>query len=487
MKINIIPEPQQTEVQSENAVFTLTRLAEISADEKSGKALKSFLTFCEKAFELSFLGTGRESVTFCVNGSVREKEGYRLTVRENSILVEGADEAGVFWGAQSLCSLLFQNDRSLCALTIYDYPKTKRRAFMLDCSSWFFTPEAVKLFLDAMAFNKLNVFLWKLSGDCGFRLELFENYLLTQIGGFRAFTGLGKTSHGGYYTREDTFEILRYAKERCITVIPEIDVPDKVTAAVSAYPFLSCDEKQVSPATSFSDTDTVFCLGKESTYDFMFSVIDEMSEVFSGGYIHLGGEKSKKADRSSCPYCEKKRLSSLPEQNENSLYSYFFDRLVCHAQKRKMKAVIRADGFEAPPEAIADCRTKEETAAAEKKGQPRFDCTLDLSKPYSVLSVQDCYEQSYDCEKLFAAGAVLFTQSASDMKKAGVLLFPRLGAFSENVWTKEERKSFPRFCGKLEDYNRALRFIPLDFAKKSTAFPGAVKRFGAQLKKRLSK
>lgn len=484
MKTNIIPEPQHTEIKSESAVFTLTRLAEISADGKSERALRSFCAFCEKAFELSFLGTGKESVTLCVNNSVTEKEGYRLTVRENSVLVEGADERGVFWGVQSLCALLFQNDCNLCALTIYDYPKTENRAFMLDCASWFFTPEAVKLFLDAMALNKLNVFHWKLSGDCGFRLELFENYLLSQIGGFRAYTGLGKIPHGGYYSREDTLEILKYAEERFITVIPEIDVPDKVTAAVAAYPFLSCDEKEVSPATSFADTETVLCLGKESTYSFMLSVLEEMREVFPGSYIHLGGERSKKRERSLCPHCEEKRLS-LPEQSEDALYSFFFERLLQDTQRLGLKAIVRADGFSLPQGIIADCRTEQEAKTAEEKGLSFLDSSLDLSKPYGVLGVEDCYEHGFKKEKPLFSEAVLPTMNVPDMKKAGVLLFPRLGAFSESVWTNDEEKSFPRFLEKLEDYRRALRFLPFDCAKKSTAFPGAAKKLGGRLRNRL--
>lgn len=486
MKTNIIPEPQQIEIESESPVFKLTRLAEISADNKSEKALASFYKFCKKAFELSFVGTGKESLTLCVSESVKEKEGYRLTVRENSVLIEGADEAGVFWGVQTFCTLLFQNDCVLCALSVYDYPQTERRSFMLDCSSWFFTPEAVKLFLDAMAFNKLNVFRWKLSDDCGWRLELLDNYLLTQIGGYRAFTGLGKVPHGGYYSREDTLSILRYAEERCITVVPEFSFPDKVTAAVASYPFLSCDEKQVSPSTTFSDNGTVLCFGKDSTYDFLFSVLDEVSRVFKGGLICLGGERSRKADRSCCPHCEEKRLS-LPDRSEAELYYDFFSRLSTHARKLGMKAVIRADGYELPENTICDCRSEGEIKSAKEKGLLLIDSSLDLSKPYGVLGVRECYEHFKAQENAFAYEAILPTQNAYDMKKAGVLLFPRLGAFSESVWTAEKKKNFQHFLEKLDDYYRAIAFLPFDYAKKRTAFPGAIKSLGAKIKKQFSK
>ncbi len=487
MKISVVPEPQKIEIKTEQPVFTLTRLAEITADAESKKGLCSLLSFLKKAFEIEPLGTGKESVELKIGKDIPEKEGYRLTVSENRAVIEGADEAGIFWGVQTFCTLLFENDCSLCALEIYDWPLIEKRGFMLDCSSWFFTVEAVKLFLDAMAAHKLNVFHWLLTGDAGWRLELFDNFLLAQIGGYRAYTGLGKVPHGGYYSREDTEEIIRYAHERCITVIPEISLPDRTTAAVAAYPQLNCFDKKVLVATDFGEQKNALCLGKESSYDFLYSVLDETAKVFPDKIICIGGEKVEKTNRDGCLHC-KEKMRSLSLQNEEELYEYFLDCAKKHLDKLGIKTVIRAGKLTLPGGAIYDCKTAETARIAKNKGAMCIDSSLELSKPYALLGVEECYGKDIlKTANLFAVEAVLKTESVPTMKKAGELLFPRLGAFSESVWTKKENRSYPHFLEKLDDYYRLIEFLPFDHAKKKQAFPGVFKKAGENIKRRFKK
>lgn len=476
MKTNIIPEPQRVKIKSENAVFTLTRLAEISADEKSGKGLRSLLRFLEKAFEIEVVGTGKESVELKVSPDIAEKEGYRLSVGENRVLIEGADEAGVFWGVQTFCELLFENDRSLCALEIYDFPLFEKRAFMLDCASWFFTVDAVKLFLDAMAMHKLNVFHWKLTDDTGWRLELFDNYLLSQIGGFRAFTGLGKVPHGGFYSRKDTEEIIDYAAERCIAVVPEITVPDHTVAAISAYPFLSCFEREIGVATDFKEQKTALCLGKESTYDFLSSVFFEVSSVFKSGTVHIGGERVQKVDRSGCPHCREK-MNELSLKDEKELYEYFLKRSAEIAASCGLKTVIRLESLNLPKGVICDCESDESNEKARAAKEKRIDSRFDFSLPYSDFKIEDIYNLEQEQEnRPFALEARLKTKSVPTMKKAGELLFPRLGAFSELAWTKKENRSRVRFDEKIDDYCRLVEFLPFDHMKKRKGIFGLFKR-----------
>lgn len=487
MKNSVVPEPQRVEIKTEQPVFTLNRLAEISADEESKKGLCSMLSFFKKAFEIEPVGTGKQSIELKTSKNIPEKEGYRLTVSENRAVIEGADEAGVFWGVQTFCELLFENDRSLCALEIYDYPLIERRGFMLDCSSWFFTTEAVKLFLDAMAAHKLNVFHWLLTGDAGWRLELFDNYLLTQIGGYRAFTGLGKVPHGGFYSREDTLEIIRYAHERCITVIPEISLPDRTTAAVAAYPQLNCFNKKVLVATDFGEQKNALCLGKTVSYDFLRSVLDETAKVFTDGVICIGGEKIEKTNREGCLHC-KEKMRELSLQSENELYEYFLEQGKSHLDSLGVKTVIRAGKLNFLNGAIYECKTAESAKRAEASGAMLIDSGLELSKPYSLLTVEECYcKDIKKTASLFAAEAVLKTESIPTMKKAGELLFPRLGAFSENVWTKKEGRSYRHFLEKLDDYYRMIEFLPFDRPKKRQAFPGAFKKAGESIKAKLQK
>lgn len=480
MIVNIVPEPQKITLGEEKTVFTLTRLAEISSDEKSEKAKAALLNFAEKVFETQFVGTGRESVTLKVDPKISQNEGYRLTVREDAVLVEGADENGVFWGVQSLCTLLFQNDRALSSVVIEDAPRFHYRAFMLDCSSFFFSVEAVKLFLDAMALNKLNVFHWRLSGDQGWRLELFENFLLTQIGAYRAFTGLRNVPHGGYYTQSDVEKILAYAHERCISVVPFFDFPDKTAAALCACPKLACGEKRFEVATDFKEKKAVLCLGKESTFDFVFSVLDETAELFGDGIFHIGGERAQLGVREGCPDC-KKKAAELSLESTDGLYDYFFERVVSHLEKKGVKAIVSVRGGNCPRGAIAQI-SKVGDAERARDALALLAEKADLSLPHGALSVRECLEGLAELDskqKTLGAVASLYTEAVPSMEKAGKQLFPRLGAFAESVWTKE--KSLSRFSQKLPDYERLISTIPFDFEKRKNAFPSGLRKASDKL------
>lgn len=467
MKLNIVPQPQQIKQNGEETVFVFDRQVELVFDEGSRKARAALLSFSKRAFEIEPVGTGRGKIELRLSSEIGRREGYRLTAENDCVLIEGADEEGVFWGVQTLCALLLQNDRSLSAVEIFDYPETQKRAFMLDCASWFFTVEAVKLFIDAMAMHKLNVFHWLLSGDAGWRLELYDNFLLSQIGSYRAYTGIGKVPHGGFYSREDTLEIIEYAAQRCITVVPQLNFPDRTLAAVSAYPFFSCFEKQVSVATDFRPKKTAVCLGKESSYDFVFSVLDETSTVFPSAVIHIGGEKGARTDRSSCPHCAE-RMSRQSLQDENELYEYFLSRVEKHLEERKVSCVACECGLRLPKGVIRDCRSEERARNCFERGEAYIDSLCDLSQPYSSFGTAKCYESEIVGAPV-AVEARLHTEKVTTMKKAGELLFPRLGAFCENVWTKKDERSLSRFLEKIEDYFFLVDVLGFDHAKKSTA------------------
>lgn len=471
---DIIPEPQSLKIKGDAVVFSLTRLAEIFGDEKSKNVISYFRDFCSSHFEIEFVGTGKEQISFSVCANLPD-EGYRLAVSENSVKIEGGSEKGVFWGVQSLLWLLIQNDRSICALEIEDFPQTENRGVMLDCASWFFTPEAIKLVLDSMAFHKLDVFHWKLSGDMGWRIELFDNFLLSQIGSERAFTGLGKEPHGGYYSQTDVKDILKYAQERYITVIPELDFPDHTAAAVCAYPSLSCRGTEISVPTRFGDTSACLCLGKDETFDFVFSVLDETIELFGCKYVHIGGEKSQKSPRSSCPHCLKK-MAEL-KTDERGLTRDFFERTAAYLEKKEVKAIIRSDEKDLPLQnAVLDVRTESENPDIQK-----LDSFFLLSLPYGELGVQKCYEHEPFSAQIMSE-AVLNTEHASSMKKVGELLFPRLGAFCENAWTKKENRSFEQFLEKTDSYYAFLNLLGLFASKRKDAFPGRLKSTFEKLK-----
>lgn len=479
MTVNVIPEPQSVRILSGNTVFSLTRLAEFYCDKKSEKAKESFFEFASNCFGLEFVGTGKEKLTFCAVSGL-PKEGYRLTVSENSVRIEGGGEAGIFWGVQTLIQLLIQNDCSLCALEIEDFPRTEKRGLMLDCASWFFTPEAVKLVLDAMAFHKLNVFHWKLSGDMGWRLELFDNLLLSQIGSMRAYTGIGKMPHSGYYSQKDVKDILDYAEKRCIAVVPELDFPDHTAAAVCAYPSLSCFGEETAVPTRFGDASSCLCLGKKEASDFVLSVLDETAELFGSGYIHLGGGRSKKSQRSACPQC----LEKMKElgTDESGLLKDFFSRAAAHLEERGVRVIVRSD----EPGLIPTGAVFEKRSDGEDSAAPVIDAFCQLSLPYGEMSVEKCYEHALFPLSI-GAEAVLDTEYAPTIKRAGELLFPRLGAFCENVWTKKESRSFADFLLKIDSYFSFLDLLGIYHSNKKDAFPGKARSGFEKLRRHFGK
>lgn len=466
VKTDIIPEPQSIEQKGDFVVFTLTRLAELSCDEKAENAMNYFKEFCLNHFELEFVGTGREQLSFSVVKNL-PNEGYRLTVDENAVKIEGGSESGVFYGIQSLIWLLVENEMALSAVEIEDFPQNEYRGLMLDCASWFFAPESIKLFLDVMALHKLNVFHWKLSGDMGWRLELFDNFLLSQIGSARAFTGLGKVPHSGCYSQADVRDILDYAKKRCITVVPELDFPDHTAAAVCAYPSLSCKGNRTAVPTRFGDTSDCLCLGKDETLDFVFSVLDETVQLFESRCIHIGGERSKKSPRSSCPRCvEKMRALGT---DESGLLKNFYALVADHLEKRGVKVIVRSSELPADLKTVIfDSRTRPADGAL------TLDSSVLLSLSHSEMGVRECYEHEPFLPSI-GAEAVLNTEHAPSIKKAEELLFPRLGACCENFWTKKESRSFSRFLEKLDSYYTLLDWFGLFYTKKKSAFPGRVK------------
>ena len=242
MEFHIIPEPAFMSVENGNTVFKLTYLANISFDSDSKKANDSLLSFIKKVFELEPLGTGRESVILSVDGSIGKSEAYNLTVEEDCVRITGADSAGVFYGVQTFIQLLLQGELCLPALSIKDEPQFEYRGFMLDVSRYFFTVEAVKLFLDAMALHKLNRFHIHLTDDQGWRFEVKALPELAKKGSYRPYTimghntGMGEgmemsimddTPEEGYYTQaqlkelEFGWKIVKHIKSNAIAVVKD--------------------------------------------------------------------------------------------------------------------------------------------------------------------------------------------------------------------------------------------------------------------------
>ena len=271
-------------------------------------------------------------------------EGYQLRVESGRILIESSDGAGAFYALQTLLQLLPPEclsdapvkgvDWTVPAVDIEDAPRFSYRGMHLDCCLHFFDVDFLKKYIDVMAFHKVNRFHWHLTEDQGWRLEIKKYPLLTEKGQWRKETVIGSlssgvydgTPYGGYYTQEQVRELVQYAAERYVTIIPEIELPGHALAAISCYPELSCGlEDHYETATKWGVFKQVYC-PKEETFAFLEDVFDEVIDLFPSELIHIGGDECPKASWKACPHCQA-LIRRLGLKDEFELQSWFIQRM----------------------------------------------------------------------------------------------------------------------------------------------------------------
>ena len=278
----------------------------------------------------------------------RDAEAYELTVAPDSVVIRAPDQAGLFYGVQTLLQLLppevfsaqpvCDREWKMPCVEIEDGPRFKWRGFMLDVSRHFFTKAEVKQLLDLMALHKLNTFHWHLVDGVGWRIEIKKYPRLTEIGAWRngigfkldpkASTAYGPDGrYGGYYTQADIREIVAYAQTRHITIVPEIEMPGHTRSALSAYPELSCfgGPYDTEPDAKLPSA-AVYCAGSEETFVFLQNVLAEVITLFPGKYIHIGGDEVNKENWKKCAKCQA-RMRAEGLKTEQELQSFFLRRM----------------------------------------------------------------------------------------------------------------------------------------------------------------
>ena len=494
MRYSVIPEPVEMFV-GEESVFVLTRLCEVEYDEKSKKAYEALIKFLGDSFSMSLIGTGKERISLKIDDTIEQNEGYTLFVSKDSVEIRGKDEAGVFYGVQSLKQLLFQGDLTLPEVQIKDAPRFYYRGFMLDCGRYFFTVEAVKVFLEMMALHKLNAFHWHLSDDQGFRAQVLDKLLLTEIGSYRSHTNFNSRKHEGYYSVDDMKEIVRYAHNLCIKVIPEIDTPGHSVAMIAAYPELSCFERELSVATHWGIKHDVLCIGKESTFQFMQTVFDELLETFTDGVFHIGGDEVPTTRWKICPHCQK-RMKDEGLTDESQLHTYYLDRIASYLKNKGVEVVMwndRVKDYMVSKDVTwqfwdGDMNT-EDIVGQINSGRSFIMSNISayyLDLPYAHISLKDTYNfeplykdiKEENKELVKGVEACLWTEFVPTMKKAGYCTYPRLGAYCETAWSPKEGKNYENFLEKLPSYYSFLEGSGIDTATIRQANPGFFRRIG---------
>lgn len=422
------------------------------------------------------------------------EEGYQLSISSDQLILSAYKHHGIFNGIQSVLQLLppeiksktVQADAtwSINCIEVTDKPQFAWRGLMLDVSRHFFTKQEVKKFIDQMAEYKYNVFHWHLTDDQGWRLEVKSLPRLTAIGAWRAprvgnwwerepQLPTDSLSYGGYYTTEDIREIVEYAQQRYVTIVPEIDIPGHSMAALSAYPEISCTGGpfHVNVGNTFyTKIENSLCAGNEQTFEVLDSVFAEVARLFPSPYIHIGGDECYKGFWEKCPKC-KMRMQKEHLKNLEELQSYFVKRVAAMVQKRG-KQVIGWDeileGGLAPEAIVMSWRGMKGGIEAAKQGHsvimtPTDHCYLDFYQgdptvepnTYSMLRLQDCYKyqlipDSVDASLIMGGQGNLWTESVPHYRQVEYMIWPRALAISETLWTDARLRNWKFFVNRVE-------------------------------------
>ena len=347
-ELNVVPEPSYVDLEAEGEYTVTAKTRIIVVDEMWAPATRFSEDMMatlglEKQMRMSKYGNKGIKVR---TDSCIAPEGYEMTVSEEGVLIIGGDEAGVYYGLQTLRQILVTNNCRVPYGFIADEPSFKYRGAHLDVCRHFMSVEDVKEYIDILAAHKLNRLHWHLTDDQGWRIEIKAYPELTEKGSVRKETLIGHGLEpkwwdgkppGGYYTQEEIREVVKYAEERYITIVPEIEMPGHSQAALHALPWLGCQEQDVEVWTMWGVTPEVLCAGKESTYTFLENVLKEVIELFPSELIHIGGDGCPKDRWKECEHCQA-MMKAEGLENEEQLQGYLVSRIekFLNAQGRRI-------------------------------------------------------------------------------------------------------------------------------------------------------
>ncbi|MEN6384265.1 MAG: beta-N-acetylhexosaminidase [Phycisphaerales bacterium] len=427
----------------------------------------------------------------CIDANDLGAEGYKLEVTANYIKITSKTPAGNFYGCQTLRQLLsadiektfiVQRTWQIPCCRIIDKPCFKWRGMHLDVSRHFFNKSFIKKYLDLLSLYKINVFHWHLTDDEGWRIEIKKYPKLTEVGACR---GPKTTASGNFYTQNDIKEIVAYAKERYITIVPEIEMPGHCNAALYAYPELSCTGRVLKTGNDNSrfyflqEGRFAYCAGKETTFSFLEDVLSEVAELFDSPYIHIGGDERPENLWEQCPVCQK-RMQQEGLKNTDELQQYFIRRIekfLLSKQKRligwdqitsdklaKSSIVISYQSLE-PAKKMAKAGNDVILALAENcyfdwyqsksPDEPKaIGGLVTLKKAYSLNPVLKGLTKEQQSHILGAQGC-LWTEYIEKSSHAEYMTFPRICATSEILWSPKKVRGWKDFERRMRShYNR---------------------------------
>lgn len=490
--LSVIPLPQEVTENPSAAPFVINSSTTICYEEGNEKLASTARLLADYIREVT--GTevktatkaGKNSIILRTDPSIGHKEGYELHVTADAVTLTGATEAGVFYGCQTIHKALpITGGKALASLPageVKDFPQYNYRGFMIDVGRHFFSKEYLKKLIDVMALHNINYFHWHLTEDQGWRIEIKKYPKLTEIGSYRKATMIAwgsdeddGTPVSGYYTQEDAKEIVAYAAERFITVIPEIDMPGHMLAALASYPELGCTGGPYETAIRFGVFKEVLCGGNPKTLQFAKDVVNELMDIFPDApYIHIGGDECPKAEWEKCPKCQAKikelGLRDTKEHSkENQLQVYFMSEVQKEIAKRGKKMLAWDEILEGNPNPETTTVMAWTSAGASVKaarlGHHTIVCPIShlyFSNPgynrlKGISSVERVYTFEPQSEKLtleekkniIGVQGCIWTEWTKDSLKMEWQMMPRIAALSELQWGNPAKKDLGGFLKRL--------------------------------------
>lgn len=508
--LNVIPQPQKINtVEGEYQISKKTNLVADEMNQSNAVYLKEIIS-AEYKLDLAIKTKGKKGIILQIDNSLSDslgEEGYVLEVNDQAIVISGSTDEGVFYGIQTLRQLISEEKSKLFVkgVRIEDTPQFKWRAYMLDESRYFHGEAFVKQILDQMALLKMNVFHWHLTDDAGWRIEIKKYPKLTEVGAYRKDTeigtwGSGKTSgepHGGFYTQEQVKDIVAYATQRNITVVPEFEMPGHSSAAIAAYSWLGTAAKEIEVPVTFGRHYDNYDVTKPEVVQFIKDVLLEMFEMFPSEVIHIGGDEVGYKVWEESEHVQKymkdhglntpadlqidftNKISLFIEKNGRRMMGW--NEIIgknIHKGFEEKKHDKDAETALAPNVIVHFWKgdVKLATEAAQKgygivnslHSNTYLDYNykhINLKKAYSFNPIPKGLEEKYH-ENIYGLGCQMWSEWTPTNKDVEHQTFPRIAAYAEVGWTQQERKDYQVFRSNLELWMKRWKELGINYSKE---------------------
>lgn len=488
-EIQIIPQPKSVKIDS--GYFTINKETIIWTDSNLTNEAQYLKTLIESSssFKLEVRQSANPSeekngISLWLDESweIDHQEAYFLLIEDRVCKIPSLTKEGIMRGIQTLRQLFvdafhnqeIRNGWHLPNVRISDYAQFKHRGLLLDCSRHFFNKEVVKKYIDLLALYKMNVLHWHLTEDQGWRITIDKYPKLTEIGAWR--TEQDGSKYGGFYTKDEIKEIVAYAQERHITVIPEIELPGHSQAAIAAYPHLSCTGKQVEVANDWGVFKEIYCAGNDSVFTFLEDVLTEVMELFPSKYIHIGGDEAPKYRWEHCEKCQN-RIKAEELKDERGLQSYFISRIEKFLNKNGRQLIgwdEILEGGLSPNATVQSWRGMDGGTTASNSGHnaimsPTSHCyfdydlkAIDLEKVYNFDPIPAALPK--DKQHFIIGGECnMWTEHVPNENNLDSKVFPRILAMSEVLWSYPKQKNYDEFYKRVQHHYPMLTNLGVDY------------------------